>query len=66
MIEQVLGQAGGRVAAILEAIPGALRRRNQNLTAEDIVTVTEEIAKARNIAAAISLADLEADDEAAA
>lgn len=61
LLEEVLAAAGARAAAILDAIPGAIRRRNQNLTAADIETIASEIAKARNIAAAISLGDLEAE-----
>lgn len=61
LLEEVLAAAGARAAAILDAIPGAIRRRNQNLTAADIETIASEIAKARNIAAAISLDDLEAE-----
>jgi phage terminase Nu1 subunit (DNA packaging protein) len=66
LLEEVLASAGAKVAAILDAIPGAIRRRNQNLTAADIQTIAGEIAKARNIAAAITLDDLEADSRAAA
>ena len=61
LLEEVLSAAGAKAAAILDAIPGAIRRRNQNLTAADIETIASEIAKARNIAAAISLDDLEAE-----
>lgn len=60
LLEEVLAAAGGKVAAILDAIPGAIRRRNQSLTAVDIETIASEIAKARNIAAAITLEELEA------
>ena len=59
LLEEVLAAAGAKVAAILDAIPGAIRRRNQNLTAADIETIASEIAKARNIAAAITLDELE-------
>lgn len=64
LLEEVLAAAGAKVAAILDAIPGAIRRRNQALTAEDIQTIASEIAKARNIAAAMTLDDLEADPQA--
>lgn len=67
MIEQVLTKAGVRVAMILDAIPGAIKRRVVSLNAEDMGHIEREIAQARNIAAAISLADLDekknADDE---
>jgi phage terminase Nu1 subunit (DNA packaging protein) len=66
LLEEVLAAAGAKVAAILDAIPGAIRRRNQNLTAADIETIASEIAKARNIAAAITLEELEAEAAASA
>lgn len=58
LIEEILASAGARMGAIFDAIPGNLRRRNQNLTAADLETVASEIAKARNIAAAMTLDDL--------
>jgi phage terminase Nu1 subunit (DNA packaging protein) len=61
LLEEVLAAAGAKVAAVLDAIPGSIRRRNQNLTAADIETIASEIAKARNIAAAITLEELEAE-----
>lgn len=66
LIEQVLGQAGSRVAAILEAVPGAIRRRNSALTADDLAVIAEEIARARNLAAGLSLESLEEQPEDAA
>lgn len=68
LIEEVLAKAGSKVAGILDAIPGMLKRRCANLTADDIDMVAAEIARARNIAAAVSLDDLRdevlpADDE---
>ncbi|OJZ21174.1 MAG: hypothetical protein BGP21_10720 [Thiobacillus sp. 65-29] len=61
LLEEVLAAAGARAAAILDAIPGAIRRRNQNLTMDDIETIAREVAKARNIAASMTLDDLEAE-----
>jgi phage terminase Nu1 subunit (DNA packaging protein) len=66
LLEEVLAAAGAKVSAILDAIPGACRRRNQNLTAADIQTIASEIARARNVAAAITLDELESDSRAAA
>ncbi|WP_051975386.1 terminase small subunit [Cupriavidus necator] len=65
LIEQVLSQAGARVSGILEAIPGMLKRRLPSLSADDVELITREVAKARNIAAAVTLDDLgiEAPDE---
>lgn len=65
VIEEVLSRAGSRVAGILDAIPGALRRRLPVLTAEDVKLIEQEIARARNLAAAVSLKDLEIDDQQA-
>jgi phage terminase Nu1 subunit (DNA packaging protein) len=58
LIEEVLAKAGARVAGILDAIPGAVRRRVSALSSEEIDMISREIARARNIAAAISLDDL--------
>ncbi len=62
LIEEVLAKAGAKVAGILDAIPGAIKRRELNLSAESVKVIQTEIAKARNMAAAVSLDDL-ADDE---
>lgn len=61
LIEEILAAAGGRMAAIFDAIPGAIRRRNQSLTAADIESIAFEIAKARNLAAGLTLNDLRSD-----
>lgn len=58
LIEEVLAKAGAKVAGVLDAIPSMLKRRCANLVAGDIDLVAAEIAKARNIAAAVSLDDL--------
>lgn len=62
-IEEVLAKAGSRVAGILDAIPGMIRRRVASLSAADVDLIAAEIAKARNLAAALRLSDL--DDEPA-
>lgn len=66
MMTEVLAQAGARTAAILEAIPGQVRRRLPSLPASEIDAIRQEIAKARNLCAAIRLQDLDepADDRA--
>jgi phage terminase Nu1 subunit (DNA packaging protein) len=64
-IEQVLAQAGSKVAAVLDTIPGMIRRRVPGLSAADIELVASEVAKARNIAAAIRMADLDDEPEEA-
>ena len=58
LLEQVLARAGSKVAGILDAIPGMVRRRVAALSAEDLKLIAGEIAEARNIAAAVRLADL--------
>lgn len=64
LITEVLAKAGTRVAGILEAIPGQVKRRLPDLPATEIEAIQREIAKARNVCAAIRLEDL--DDEPAA
>lgn len=64
VLEQVLAGAAAKIAGILEAIPGMIRRRVPQLTAVDIDLIAAEVAKARNTVAAMSLADLDADDAA--
>lgn len=63
LLEQVIVRAGARMGRLLETIPGLLRRRQPNLTADDIADVARVVAKVRNIAATMRLADLDADDE---
>ncbi len=64
LIEQVLAKTGARCAAILDTIPGELRRRVPGLSSADILHVRAIVAKARNLAAAINVDDLMVDDEA--
>ncbi|NGZ86423.1 terminase small subunit [Duganella aceris] len=63
LLEEVLSKAGARIAGMLDAIPGGVRRRVPALSAEEISTIGAEIARVRNIVAAMSLADLR-DEEA--
>jgi phage terminase Nu1 subunit (DNA packaging protein) len=63
LIEEVLTKAASKVAGVLDAIPGMVRRRLPQLGAEDIAMIGAEIAKARNTVAAMSLADLRDDTE---
>ncbi|MET3135331.1 phage terminase Nu1 subunit (DNA packaging protein) [Oxalobacteraceae bacterium GrIS 1.11] len=62
LLEMALATMGRKVAAILEAIPGDIKRRSGRLTAEDIDIITAEITKARNVAASAQL-DMRDDDE---
>jgi len=63
LIEQVLAKAGVRVAGILDAIPGMIRRRSPSLSSSDLDCISAEISKARNLAASISLNDLESEGQ---
>lgn len=63
VLEEVLSRAGARAARLLETIPGTLRRRLPQLSSDDIAVVTGIVAKARNLAAAMKLADVDAADD---
>lgn len=65
LLEEVLSKAGARIAGMLDAIPGGVRRRVPALSADEITTIGAEIARVRNIVAAMSLADLRDDDAGA-
>lgn len=65
LLEQVLAAAAGKVAGIFDAIPGLVRRRVPRLTREELDPIAAEIAKARNLVAAMSLADLNVAAESA-
>lgn len=64
LLEQVLARAGARAGRLLETIPGLLRRRLPQLSADDIGAVAVIVAKARNIAGSMRLSDLEREDDA--
>lgn len=59
LLEEVLAKASSRAGRILDTIPGEVRRRVPQLTSADIAAVTATVARARNLAAQVSLADLE-------
>lgn len=61
LLEEVLARAGARVGRLLETIPGLLRRRMPDAKADDIAAVAAVVAKARNVAVAMRLADLDRD-----
>jgi phage terminase Nu1 subunit (DNA packaging protein) len=63
LLEEVLTKTAGRINGILEAIPGAIKRRVQSLSSVEIDMVTDEIAKARNMVAAMRLEDESESDE---
>jgi phage terminase Nu1 subunit (DNA packaging protein) len=54
-----LTATASRVAGILDAIPGMVRRRVPQLSADDIVLVAEEVARARNTVAGMRLVDVD-------
>ncbi|MDP2172007.1 MAG: terminase small subunit [Rhodocyclaceae bacterium] len=58
LIEEVLTKAASKVAGIFDAIPGVIRRRLPALPEEALRLIADEIAKARNTVAKMSLADL--------
>ncbi len=59
IVEQVLVAAAGKMAGILDAVPSILKRRLPDITEADVSIVRQEIAKARNTIAALSLEDIE-------
>lgn len=61
LLEEILVRAGTRAGAILDTIPGMVKRRVPSLRAGDIAAIGREVAKARNIAASMTLADLQDD-----
>lgn len=65
LLEEVLARAGARASRILDTIPGEIRRRVPQLTSDDIGAVARVVAKARNVAAAMKLSDIESDEDGA-
>lgn len=65
LLEEVLAKTGARAAKILDTIPGEIRRRAPQLTSDDIAAIALVVAKARNLAASMSMAvlDVAEDDE---
>lgn len=61
LLEEVLAKAGAKVSGILAAIPGAIKRREPGLSAASVRLIQDEVAKACNIAAAVTLDDLDVD-----
>lgn len=59
LLEEILAKAGTKAAAILDTIPGMIKRRVPSLTADDVAAIAREVAKARNIAASISLSNID-------
>lgn len=59
LLEEVLAKAGARAAKILDTIPGVIKRRESSLSADTLAAIARDIAKVRNIAASMTLADLQ-------
>lgn len=64
LLEEILARASSRAGRILDTIAGELRRRLPQLSSADLAHVNAIVAKARNAAAKVSLADLDADLDA--
>lgn len=58
LIEEILTAAASKIAGVLDAIPGMVRRRAPQLSADEIDLIAGEIAKARNTVAGLSLDDI--------
>lgn len=63
LIEEVLAKVGNRVACILDTIPGMIKHQVAGLSSSDIELIAGEVARARNIAASISITDVGEDCE---
>lgn len=62
-MEMVLANVGVRVGRILETIPAQIRRRAPGISAQVIQQISADIAKCQNMAASMTLADLEREDD---
>lgn len=62
-MEMVLAAVGSKVGKILDTIPGLVRRRVPGAGSDVIEAIESDIAKCRNMAAAMTLAELFEDDE---
>lgn len=62
LIEEVLTNAAAKVAGVLDAIPGMVRRRVPRLASDEIDLIAVEVAKARNVVASMSLDNLKAEE----
>lgn len=52
-LRDTLADVAGQIAAILDAIPGKVKREAPHLTAQDVDILRREIAKARNLASEV-------------
>lgn len=58
LLEEVLAKAAARINGVFDAIPGMIKRRVPTLSSEDVDLIAGEIARGRNIVAAMSLNDV--------
>lgn len=59
VLERVLSHAANKVVALLDTLPGAIKRRVPALTESDVGFVRREIARMRNEIADLTLEDVE-------
>lgn len=64
LIEDVLAKAGAKASRILDTIPGVIRRREPSLSSETIKAIEADVAKVRNLCAAITLESLQEEEAA--
>ncbi len=64
LLEQILARTAARVVAILDGIAPAIKRRLPDLPSAEYQAIQLEVAKARNEAGIMTLADLDLDDPA--
>lgn len=64
VLEQVLASTGAKIGKILATIKGEIRRRFPQLTSSDLAAVDAIVGKAMAQAAGLSLAALQAEEEA--
>lgn len=54
-IQAVLGQTAAKLGAILDPLPGKIRRRQPKLTNADVEAIRHELVKAQNVASEIEI-----------
>lgn len=62
VIHEVLARTAAKINVVFEGLPGSLRRRFPELSAETIDYVSREIARVRNIVAEMPIDDVISDD----
>lgn len=54
-MSMALAKMSQQIIAVLDALPGMIKRQSQNLTSDDLEAIKQEVAKVRNIAAAVRI-----------